>query len=114
MFLPKQLSILVFSFFNNSNQLGRVYNFTWKQTNQKQYKFHIYIYIYIYIYITELFISYFYNELVNFIYDTKLYKKKVSTGQHSNMNNYGLPRVSNQNSINGGSDSKVSLYLEHD
>ena len=41
-------------------------------------------------------------------------KKKVSTGQHSNMINYGLPRVSNQNSINGGSDSKVSLYLERD
>ena len=27
-------------FFYNSNQLGRVYNFTWKQTHQKQYKFH--------------------------------------------------------------------------
>ena len=106
MFLPKHVSILVFSFLIILTNYED-YNFTWKQTHQKQNKFHIYIYIYI----TELFISYFYNELVNFIYETKPYKKKVSTGQHSKMNNYGLPRLSNQNNINGGSDSKVCLFL---
>ena len=92
MFLPKQLSILVFSFLiiltNQEESITSHRNKLIKSNTNSTY---IYIYVCVCVCVcvcvTKLFIFYFYDELVNFIYKTKPYTKSFHrpTQQHEQL-----------------------------